>query len=235
MIKIFLFLFIYTISFSTSSDISCRVSSDTSPCKVKLGELDSVNVLISGSNDRTEALHLFDGDLSTYAKAAPYDYRIITKASIIIDLLKSYHVTGIFIYHIFLTERCGSWRKRHPCLPENINRMTSGCREGRKAAGILNSTVRFKAFRDTRSKIRPVYLKDLDLANETIDFKLTTNFIGNRLVLDRNTSTGGILISDIVLVGTPFEEGPCTRGFIRLPLRCTENKTDNCRPYRKFY
>ena len=183
---------------------SGRVSSDTSPCKVKLGELDSVNVLISGSNDRTEALHLFDGDLSTYAKAAPYDYRIITKASIIIDLLKSYHVTEIFIYHIFLTERCGSWRKRHPCLPENIKTMTSGCREGRKTAGILNSTVQVKAFRDTRSKIRPVYLKDLDLANETIDFKLTTNFIGNRLVLDRNTGTGGILISDIVLVGTPF-------------------------------
>ena len=38
-----------------------------------------------------------------------------------------------------------------------------------------------------------------------------------------------------LIVFTISEEGPCPRGFIRLPLRCTENKTDNCRPYRKFY
>lgn len=163
-----------------------------------------MNVFISSRTNGSVQNYtdLFDGNIRTYVEATAGPHK---KASITIALLKTYHVTTISIYNMWLTESCGATRPSHPCLPSVNRALLTGCRNKIKGG---NSTIQVRAFRDTRSKSNPVYSDSLDLggSNKDYDFTLSTSFIGNRIVLDRDTDTGGILISDIVLVGTHFGE-----------------------------
>ena len=185
---------------------SGRISSDTNPCKIALEELKPLNILITSSTDQqAEKLNLFDGDLATYAKATPRQFKNAKKATITMDLIKTYHVTSIYIYHMILTDSCGAWKKIHTCLQDNTKTLLTGCNGGKKDDSKSNSSVEVKAFRDRRNKSSPVYLDTLELeSDEEYNFTLTTNFIGNRIAIDTDTDTDGIAISDIVLVGTPY-------------------------------